>query len=729
MPNNTQTKLSLLFYVKGSRDYPAGQLMSDRYGFDKPNGDGQYAQTAIYSSSIKDVVSNVSELTQIDNIYSLNSDTENGIEPKRDEVSLNFNRTQEYISSIIAKFKNGETLNISPNYDITENGALQLSYSDIKTDSNYANAYSNNLKDFAKTYGDNIFWQKLFTILEFIKHEESNIISDAITQTSSNSIDFPPQFKSNVSSDLESAELIKLKNAIETETSLGKYLGLFIGGSKSRFSTHFETNSSIPDYELRNPYRMLFTYGNKNYSGTDLAEFTEKRVDESLWNIIGLNYVANSAAFEVTPGSNRISYFTFKLQYTDLNTGNTNEFEVKAYFDPTKFINSDAISDIEVWTYNDSDLDKAYDLTVDGFNIRDNDYANLISDNNAVNNNFIVTKDEFRQVIMKEIVDKVSKGYKNYVIRQFRRFTPVIRSKDNPLGGSKGIDSLDWTLNSYQDFYIFYKDAEPSESDIIAKVIDYLKNVHSDCTGMKYDDDGYITAIGHDGHNNSETTEFLARMYPDLFHSIEIHVLPISSEAIIYEAKGKMDKDNYKHPVDLNTIYNTIISYNNFKLFQFSPNGIPVLGVTEQINFPVELVYTGAYKNDVEANQLAFNFPWLFLLKGDTKPNPLTSQTGFADYKQKLFDPNSTSLSNADKLQLILIELAIMMFTDKTGGSSNVKNEIAGISINYSTEMDLDNNVNVGTNISLNVAEFTINSVKFIAHCQKGKSFGFSARN
>ena len=54
------------FYVKGSKDYPIDQVVSDKFGYDN-TGDRTFAQTAIFDTSIKDILIRTTNPKQIDN--------------------------------------------------------------------------------------------------------------------------------------------------------------------------------------------------------------------------------------------------------------------------------------------------------------------------------------------------------------------------------------------------------------------------------------------------------------------------------------------------------------------------------------------------------------------------------------------------------------------------------------------------------------------------------------
>ena len=168
------------FYVKGSKDYPIDQVVSDKFGYDN-TGDGTFAQTAIFDTSIKDILIRTTNPKQIDNLYSLYSDSSNGISAKSERTGLNIrnDRSQEYLSSII--IDNGKVMSneiteptrfvdhIDPNYTTFEGKTYTLE----------------NVREFKRTGHtenniyplEHIFWQKIYTICEFIKKYESEIIN------------------------------------------------------------------------------------------------------------------------------------------------------------------------------------------------------------------------------------------------------------------------------------------------------------------------------------------------------------------------------------------------------------------------------------------------------------------------------------------------------------------------------------------------------------------------
>ena len=166
------------FYVKGSKDYPIDQVISDKFGYDNSTVTGEYAQTAIFNTSIKDIMIRTTNPKQVDNLYSLYSDVNNNIPARSIRSGLNIrnDRSQEFISSII--IDNGKVMSnsltdptrfvdhIDPNYSRRSDGT-EYTYNNVKT-------FREQGVDDLNIYPlEHIFWQKIFTICEFIKKYES----------------------------------------------------------------------------------------------------------------------------------------------------------------------------------------------------------------------------------------------------------------------------------------------------------------------------------------------------------------------------------------------------------------------------------------------------------------------------------------------------------------------------------------------------------------------------
>ena len=66
-----------LFIIKGSKDYPSGQSISEPYGYDKD------IETPIFKSSLRDVYISVPDIIEVNNGYSGYEDSDNyiGIHP------------------------------------------------------------------------------------------------------------------------------------------------------------------------------------------------------------------------------------------------------------------------------------------------------------------------------------------------------------------------------------------------------------------------------------------------------------------------------------------------------------------------------------------------------------------------------------------------------------------------------------------------------------------------
>ena len=111
---------------------------------------------------------------------------------------------------------------------------------------------------------------------------------------------------------------------------------------------------------------------------------------------------------------------------------------------------------------------------------------------------------------------------------------------------------------------------------------------------------------------------------------------------------------------------------------------------------------------------------------GTTEARPLTSLSGFANYKTKIFNYNQSNMNTfnyADKLQIILIKLMESMFTNDN--SARYYSSIAGVPIDYEIDRNADSDLQTN-GYRKNVAKFNINNVNFTVIAHKGKAFAKS---
>ena len=170
-------------------------------------------------------------------------------------------------------------------------------------------------------------------------------------------------------------------------------------------------------------------------------------------------------------------------------------------------------------------------------------------------------------------------------------------------------------------------------------------------------------------------------------------------------------------------VFSAVALLSNFKLNE-SGNVVLTEQSASQVYLPLEVLYTGGLNNIPgvdNGNVIKFDFPWIATCRGEQTTLPLTSRSGFADYRQKWFTSNSTPSTAADKLQYILLVLSLDMFTENKTDMHRRKT-IGGINIEY--------NENVNDEIASgyeNEVSFSISGIKFTVHSQIGKNFGASS--
>ena len=564
------------FYVKGSKDYPIDQVVSDKFGYDN-TGDGTFAQTAVFDTSIKDILIRTTNPKQIDNLYSLYSDSSNGISAKSERTGLNIrnDRCQEYLSSII--IDNGKVMSneiteptrfvdhIDPNYTTFEGETYTLE----------------NVREFKRTGHtenniyplEHIFWQKIYTICEFIKKYESEIINMYVD----NSLKYP-SFIRNASDEKllswygSSDTVAAMKRDLEVESEIGRFISLFIGkctDNSKHFQTRFESGEEvIANGNIRyNPFRWKELTGDDTLRHNDGENLSIDEEQEMFYNtdVLNLNYVYGTANFEPSSKEGRIKKFSFevKANYTDTIS---KTWVIVCYLDPDAFVNSSSVAQYAVYTYNDEDMDGAEGAADDNYGIYDNDYANVTSESATLKNNFVSSQSEFQKNIIQAITNIMKDGtYKYYQEFQTLRVTPTIDSENK-----KNLiwDSVNHSI--MQKFYIFYgsESQAPTTAQQIAAVKDYIKRLHTSghCHPMKYDDDGNITYIGH---SDTDLDMFLSKMYPELFTTTEVYIIPTNT--MINKLGDKYDPDNYFGTANIEDTHDQIKNLNGvFSLFEYA---------------------------------------------------------------------------------------------------------------------------------------------------------------
>ena len=725
------------FYVKGSKDYPIDQVVSDKFGYDN-TGDGTFAQTAIFDTSIKDILIRTTNPKQIDNLYSLYSDSSNGISAKSERTGLNIrnDRSQEYLSSII--IDNGKVMSnevteptrfvdhIDPNYTTFE--GKPYTFENVK-EFKRKGKHENNIYPL-----EHIFWQKIYTICEFIKKYESEIINMYVDS----SLKYP-SFIRNASEDKllswygSPDTVAAMKRDLEAESEIGRFISLFIGkctDNSKHFQTRFESGDEVLVDNIRyNPFRWKEMTGDDTLRHSSGEALSIDEEQEMFYNnqVLNLQYVYGTANFEPSSKEGRIKKFSFevKANYTDTIS---KTWVIVCYLDPDAFVNSSSISQYAVYTYNDEDMDGAKGADDDNYGIYDNDYANVASGSSTLKNNFISSQSEFQKNIIQAITNIMKDGtYKYYQEFQTLRVTPTIDSENK-----KNLiwDSVNHSI--MQKFYIFYgsESQAPTTAQQIAAVKDYIKRLHTSghCHPMKYDDDGNITYIGH---SDTDLDMFLSKMYPELFTTTEVYIIPTNT--MINKLGDKYDPDNYFGTANIEDTHDQIKNLNGvFSLFEYASNGRASLVSSgeKQKNLPIEFIHIGSLNGQETSSQnsldLRYPMPLICTAFGTTDARPLTSLSGFANYETKIFNYNQSNMNTfnyADKLQIVLIKLMEAMFTNDNNAS--YYSSIAGVKIDYEIDRNADSDLQT-SGYKKNVAKFVINNVNFTVIAHKGKAFAKS---
>ena len=417
----------------------------------------------------------------------------------------------------------------------------------------------------------------------------------------------------------------------------------------------------------------------------------------------------------------RIQYVSFDVKYQPTKTSGVDQtWKIIAYFDPDAFVKkSDDKDEFSVWTYNDQDLDGKYtDLQADGFNIYDNDYANLLSDDDNIKGHFVATKNEMQSAIVNEIFNRSKTGkYSGYISYEAKRVTPEI-SDDGK--------ELVWVKSANQTFLIFYTNTQPTTSQSMTLVIDYLKQLHMNCSPMKKDEEGNIIYIGHgigDGdERNIDTNNFLSKMYPDLFSDIKLHIIPANYTLCNgggSNVENTFKPDQYFHTCTPKRVHDTLTGVvGEFSNFKFNPNGDITTG--DKDYGPAEVFYIGGRQTSPNQDPLTFPFPWICTMHNASQGNPLTTQTGFTQYKQKLFALGDSVDTAVDKFQMILIQLAIKMFVNDNNKPRFGR--IAGVDMTYGIDTVMD--PTIANKYAYNTVSFIINNIEFVVYAQHNKTFG-----
>lgn len=741
--------MNLFFYIKGSKDYPNGLKISDKFGFEDATQEALFNKTtgflsvnpenAIFENSIRDLFVKNKGLLEVTNIYSLFGDEYNKILTSRwpgsndtdaTQMTTRTDRTMEYISTwLIRPAQSSDTEQddkdnnsykyIFPNYNYESLDSI-LSVSSPNIDGGGKYEYSPR---------STIFWQKMFSLFEFLKKEEANIVDNSITG------DYPQLYSDNVANGWWSDSV---KTALDKESSLGQFIGLFIG-----------SGNFAPANEAANLNRFRLTYT----TGTDTLPTGINRTQESLWKKItaggdvsaGINieYVEGSASFQRSVHTGRIASMSFSIKYLPYESveidDNKDLWNFTVYFDPDSFMESASTSQFAVWTYNDTDLDEQYpDYNETGFNIYDNDYANMLrSESDPKRGHFVATDEEINASMAEKMLE-IMQGtdFTGFYTFETTRVSPEI--VENGTVGSKVNYEVSWHENesprtnvTKQKFYVFYNTTPPTPEQAKIAVQNYILELHSHCHEQTYysasDSKVGVKYIGHPT-NRTELINWLSKMYPDMFSETVVYIVPPS----INHRKNQLtdeflwNPEGYFNTVTPQRIYESMRTIYDFRNFELSTNGSVTIPTTtgtgiDRKQFPTEVFHLGGLSDQLNNGTFKFGFPWIACTNNtDISLNPLTSQTGFADYVPKFFTEDVQPSSPADEFQLVMLYLTMRMFVNND--LKKKLTSINGVTIAYEQDPSTDNSIT--SKKTYNVAKFIINAVTFKVYAQIGKSFG-----
>lgn len=782
--------LTAFFYMKNSKDYPSWQSVSEPFGYDlkKDTDDEINAETPIFGSSMRDLYINYPDLLEVVNNYSSYDDPTNLI-PTNEDISLSgtrprLDRDDDVLSTLLIKNASSDFIfkTIYPNYDAATIDDLKAGLQNESTKPGYV------LNPATKQYNYRscIFWQKVFTLLEYIKRHEAQIYS--MEQAN---IDFPDFFDDNAVGEghgwYQSHEAARAR--VKGLGALAKFIAIAIPKLMPTNTGITHLQELEPKRKLFNPVRTRMLAGdaqdisqynvNVNHKYGEDTDFKDKFTTdiylEQLWGKLdatpdtdGYDMMFDGLDIRITDlydiscefseHTGRLKKVKFSLSYRHLtdndtsgnasiDTTNYETWEMNIYFDPDAFIDSDTTSEqFPVWTYNDLDFDNdlrgvdhQYDYKNPQFNKYDNDYANILVPDtepdgtpivNSIHGKFVASNDEIEKQFLTAVLEKTkSGGYKSFTTYPVRRVSPYIKDGEVVWDGMNSID---------QKFYIFYKNSPPTAEQCNTAVYDYLLRLHSDpnhCHGEhRNPDTGDVEFIGHDPINTAETINFLANMYPSLFEATELYIIPAHYQHCTNGANADLAKYNepetYFSTTTAKRIYESLTkTRKEFENFAFNPNGAPANSTASSAKiYPVEVFKVGSIEgSDNGSSAFKFDFPWYAVNKGgNLADNCLTTLEGFGDYKQKMFAANHDPTAIADIFQIIMIMLTRQMFTglSETNMHDPAKERYGNIlGIPITYSIDTDKDPTVGTRF-FNRASFTINSIKFTVYAQYGKDFG-----
>lgn len=673
MSTTTTKTMDLFFYIKNSADYPPGQVLTDKFGYETVTSeDGSSTDTvAIFNYTIKDLYNKLTTPKVVENLYQLNKIDGKVAVPNQSIFTTN----TEYTSVMVI------------------DDGKQSSYNDVNPDYNFADID----KYIAGTLDrSHIFWRKMFSLFEYLKYNESNIVNK-VNPT-------------GVDTELLRGDSPDSLTIYNSENTVGKYILAFVA-NKNQF-----VSKETPSDGIFNDYRK--TYFNPYHNDIWSLTGDDEKSDE-LWQTLNISYNTKSASIVTSAKyANRIDSIRFTVQYYDYKRDENQLWTFNLYFTPDAIIEAKAGSAYKVWTYNDTDLDSQYKDTSGNFNVLDNDYANILSKDESIKKSFVVTKTEMANEIARKIVEITKEGlYSGYVEFNTTRVSPYIEPASED-GNTKAHVVWDNNNRTIQTFYIFFPSTEPTSTEQQSAVQQYLRDLHKDCHPQTVDNDGNVIYIGH-GSSNEELNTFLSKMYPELFSLSSVTITPIISDR--YVGTDAYDPSSYIHPVSIYDICRTIKSIPGFTNFGYNTDG-SYQDQSDNSRAGVEVFFLGGMKSS--DGRIIYDFPVLCTRAGTSSSRPFTDIEGMNTYKQLEFNGTNVPEKTADLLQFIILRLFEKMFVKGVDTDKKHIGQIGETMITYSYEEGYDTNKDLfGKNVA-NVAKFTINSIEYSVYSQQGKNFG-----
>ena len=643
-------RLTAFFYIKGSKDFPSGQSISDPFGYDLKTDDDpnsqQVSERPIFNTSIRDIYISYPDIIEVNNNYSGYSDPNNLI-LHNEKISLNgkrprLDRDEEYVSTLLIKNGSSDPMykTIYPNFttdDIDSKEDLEELITNETTRPGFI------VDPTAKQYNIRscVFWQKMFTLLEFIKRHEKEIYTLEFGTNPALGVDarlLPEMFLKHMDTTSDSTSWYKNKEqSLHTIRQISGAFRRFITIAIPKLvSTVTDISPLEPKLKVYNPVRTSFLsnpsapistyYADPNYDYDGDQSFknnyeTDVWLDQ-LWSSVGNDeneasdpghtmFVKDGLDIRIAEMSDltcvfsehtgRITKLTLPIAYRHL-TSDSNEINKKTkepenfetwkldiYFDPDAFIGAADAEEFPVWTYNDVDFDNVhrgpgyqYDVENPYFNKYDNDYANILVPNTEPDGTPILDSIHGKFVATNDEIESqmVAAVLDKTKSGGYMAYVPYSVRRVSPYISEQGEVIWDPANSIDQKFYVFYKTVPPTEEGCQAAIRNYLEHLHDQCHPEQRDENtGKVTFIGHG--SGADKTNFLAKMYPSLFKAVEVVIVPAYKTHCINGLDASASYDDprtYYGNTTPKRIHESIVgTVKDFQNFQFTTTGVPVV--------------------------------------------------------------------------------------------------------------------------------------------------------